>query len=146
MCIHRHSYNNTGETAFEQNEYEETIDRLEQLQVILRVVWVSCCFLYTHITMLIDTSGIDFQPLSQAVDKSKSRNKVSVRLPLSIYWLIPGRSGSQKNSGVSSPLLYRDVWSKHPTPDSTLRWKSLTTLWKQLVAHRSPLSTAPSVP
>lgn len=85
MCIHRHSYNNTGETAFEQNEYEETIDRLEQLQVILRVVWVSCCFLYTHITMLIDTSGIDFQPLSQAVDKSKSRNKVSVRLPLSIY-------------------------------------------------------------
>lgn len=38
MYIHRHSYNNTGETAFEQNEYEETIDRLEQLQVILRVV------------------------------------------------------------------------------------------------------------
>lgn len=38
VCIHRHSYNSTGETAFEQDEYEEAIDRLEQLQVILRVV------------------------------------------------------------------------------------------------------------
>lgn len=145
MCIHRHWYNSTGETAFEQDEYEEAIDRLEQLQVILRVMWVSHWFLHLYIIMLIDTSGIDFQPISQAVDKSKSRNKVSFRLPLSICCLISGLSGSQRNSGVSSPLRCRGVWSNHPIRDSTLPWKFLTTPWKQLVAHRLPLSIAPLV-
>ncbi|WWD01563.1 hypothetical protein V866_008508 [Kwoniella sp. B9012] len=46
-----------GESAFRQDEYEEAMGRFDDLGVRLSVV------------------GIDFQPLSEAVDKSKSRNK-----------------------------------------------------------------------
>lgn len=76
-----------GETAFEQNEYEEAIDRLEQLQVILRVV------------------GIDFQPLSQAVDKSKSRNK---RLSEK-FWRVFTSTLQGRLEQTSNPRLYPAV-------------------------------------
>ncbi|KIR74038.1 ATP-dependent DNA helicase 2 subunit 2 [Cryptococcus deuterogattii CA1014] len=77
----------TGETAFEQNEYEEAIDRLEQLQVILRVV------------------GIDFQPLSRAVDKSKSRNK---RLSEK-FWRVFTSTLQERLEQTSNPRLYPAV-------------------------------------
>nr|XP_019042867.1 hypothetical protein I302_08576 [Kwoniella bestiolae CBS 10118]OCF21797.1 hypothetical protein I302_08576 [Kwoniella bestiolae CBS 10118] len=46
-----------GKLAFRQDEYEEAMGRFDDLGVRLSVV------------------GIDFQPLDEAVDKSKSRNK-----------------------------------------------------------------------
>nr|ODN81269.1 hypothetical protein L203_05775 [Cryptococcus depauperatus CBS 7841] len=46
-----------GESSFSQDEYEEAIERLAQLSVKLIVI------------------GINFNPLSEPVDKSKSRNK-----------------------------------------------------------------------
>ncbi|OXH40668.1 ATP-dependent DNA helicase 2 subunit 2 [Cryptococcus neoformans] len=73
-----------GETAFEQNEYEEAIDRLDQLQVILRVI------------------GIDFQPISQAVDKSKSRNK---RLSEK-FWRVFTSTLQGRLEQTSNPRLY----------------------------------------
>nr|XP_019013387.1 uncharacterized protein I206_01453 [Kwoniella pini CBS 10737]OCF52168.1 hypothetical protein I206_01453 [Kwoniella pini CBS 10737] len=46
-----------GESAFRQDEYEEAMERFDNDGVRLSVV------------------GIDFQPINEAVDKSKSRNK-----------------------------------------------------------------------
>ncbi|OCF38430.1 hypothetical protein I317_07796 [Kwoniella heveanensis CBS 569] len=46
-----------GESAFRQDEYEDAMDRFDDLGVRLSVV------------------GIDFQPLSEQVDKTKTRNK-----------------------------------------------------------------------
>ncbi|WWC61275.1 uncharacterized protein I303_103856 [Kwoniella dejecticola CBS 10117] len=46
-----------GESAFRQDEYEDAMDRFDDLGVRLSVV------------------GIDFQPLDEAVDKTKTKNK-----------------------------------------------------------------------
>lgn len=48
----------SGESAFRQEEYEEAMQRLDDMGVRLSVL------------------GIGFQPMGEPVDKSKSRNKV----------------------------------------------------------------------